>query len=116
MKPAPSPLPRSARPKIRRTKRRAGWVSLLMRIALALALISVAILGHWLDRTGLRDNVDGEISLADILYFTMITVTTVGYGDIVPVTPQARMFDTTVLTPIRLFVWLIFLGTAYEFC
>ena len=45
----------------------------------------------------------------------MITVTTVGYGDIVPVTPQARLFDTFVVTPIRLFVWLIFLGTAYEF-
>lgn len=45
----------------------------------------------------------------------MITVTTVGYGDIVPVTQQARLFDTFVVTPIRLFVWLIFLGTAYDF-
>lgn len=45
----------------------------------------------------------------------MITVTTVGYGDIVPVTTQARMFDTFVVTPVRLFVWIIFLGTAYDF-
>ena len=82
---------------------------------LALALIGVALAGHWFDRDGLRDNVDGEISFPDVLYFTMITVTTVGYGDIVPVTQQARMFDTFVVTPVRLFVWLIFLGTAYEF-
>src|SRR3546814_19364662 len=33
----------------------------------------------------------------------------------VPVTPRARMFDTIAVTPIRLFVWLIFLGTAYDF-
>jgi voltage-gated potassium channel len=59
--------------------------------------------------------IDGSINFADVLYFTMITVTTVGYGDIVPVTQQARLFDTFVVTPIRLFVWLIFLGTAYEF-
>lgn len=45
----------------------------------------------------------------------MITVTTVGYGDVVPVTQQSRLFDTFVLTPIRLFVWYIFLGTAYDF-
>lgn len=90
-------------------------VSLLWRIALAFALIGVALAVHWFDREGLRDNVDGHISFIDVMYFTMITVTTVGFGDIVPVTPRARMFDTFVVTPIRLFVWLIFLGTAYDF-
>ncbi|MBO9379095.1 potassium transporter TrkA [Sphingomonas histidinilytica] len=91
------------------------WLSLLWRVALAFALIAVALAGHWIDRGGLRDNIDGAISFVDVLYFTMITVTTVGYGDIVPVTERARLFDTFVVTPVRLFVWLIFLGTAYEF-
>lgn len=91
------------------------WLSLLWRVLLALALVGVALAGHWFDRDGLRDNIDGSISFVDVLYFTMITVTTVGYGDIVPVTDQSRMFDTFVVTPVRLFVWLIFLGTAYEF-
>ena len=109
------PTTQDRRPKIRRASTRSGWASLGLRVLLALALIGVAIAGHWFDRDGLRDNIDGDISFTDVLYFTMITVTTVGYGDIVPVTPQARMFDTFVVTPIRLFVWLIFLGTAYEF-
>jgi voltage-gated potassium channel len=91
------------------------WLSLIWRVLLAFALIAIALAGHWFDREGLRDNVDGSISFVDVLYFTMITVTTVGYGDIVPVTEQARMFDTFVVTPVRLFVWLIFLGSAYEF-
>ena len=90
-------------------------MSLLLRVLLALGLIGVALAVHWLDRGGLRDNVDGEISFTDVLYFTMITVTTVGYGDIVPVTDRARMFDTFLVTPVRIFVWLIFLGTAYQF-
>lgn len=89
--------------------------SLLLRASLAAALAGVALAGHWIDRDGLRDNVDGAISFVDVLYFTAVTITTVGYGDIVPVTQQARLFDTFVVTPIRLFVWLIFLGTAYTF-
>jgi voltage-gated potassium channel len=103
------------KPSLRRRSGTPAWASLALRVLLALSLVGIALAGHWFDRGGLRDNVDGEISFVDVLYFTMITITTVGYGDIVPVTPQARMFDTFVVTPIRLFVWLIFLGTAYDF-
>jgi voltage-gated potassium channel len=104
-----------ATPSLRRSGSTPVWVSLVWRVMLAFGLVGIALAGHWIDRDGLRDNVDGAISFADVLYFTMITITTVGYGDIVPVTEQARLFDTFVVTPIRLFVWLIFLGTAYDF-
>lgn len=113
MQPAPGGSARS--PSLRRFSRTPAWLSLLLRTGLALALIGVALAVHWFDRDGLRDNTDGSITFVDVLYFTMITVTTVGFGDIVPVTQQARLFDTFVVTPIRLFVWLIFLGTAYDF-
>ena len=89
--------------------------SLAVRALLVPALIGVALAGHWFDRDGLRDNVDNNVSFIDVVYFTTITVATVGYGDIVPVTDGARLFDTFVVTPIRLFIWLIFLGTAYDF-
>jgi voltage-gated potassium channel len=100
---------------LRRKSATPAWLSLIWRLSLAFGLIGIALAVHWFDRDGLKDNVDGAISFADVLYFTMITITTVGYGDIVPVTEQARLFDTFVVTPIRLFVWLIFLGTAYDF-
>lgn len=100
---------------LRRPERLSPWQSIGIRALLVVLLIGVALLGHWIDRDGLRDNVDGAISFLDVVYFTMITVTTVGYGDIVPVTPSARLFDTLVVTPVRIFVWLIFLGTAYSF-
>jgi voltage-gated potassium channel len=68
----------------------------------------------WLDRSGLKDQMDGEISFSDVIYFTMVTVTTVGYGDIVPVSTRARLIDALVVTPVRIFIWVIFLGTAYQ--
>jgi voltage-gated potassium channel len=88
--------------------------TLLFRLALVLALLSLVILILWLDRTGLRDQVDGEMSFGDVVYFSLITITTVGYGDIVPVTPRARLIDALIVTPLRVFVWLLFLGTAYQ--
>jgi voltage-gated potassium channel len=91
------------------------WQSFGLRVALVLGLMSLALAVHWFDRDGLRDNIDGEISFVDAIYFTTITITTVGYGDIVPVSDQAKLFESFVVTPIRVFVWLIFLGTAYDF-
>ena len=89
------------------------WQSLWLRGVLVLVLLGIALAGHWFDRKGLHDNTDGVVSFSDVVYFTAITVTTVGYGDITPVTDRARMFDTFVVTPVRLFIWIIFFGTAY---
>ena len=86
-----------------------------VRVAVACLLVVLAFSLLWFDRSGLRDNLDGHLSFADVIYFTMITVSTVGYGDIVPVSERARLIDAFLITPIRIFLWLIFLGTAAEF-
>ncbi|MCP1468737.1 voltage-gated potassium channel [Sphingobium sp. OAS761] len=90
------------------------WADLAWRVALLFGLIALVLLLHWVGRDGLKDNYDDHIDFIDVLYFTTVTVTTVGYGDIVPVTPAARLFESLFVTPIRLFVWLLFLGTAYN--
>lgn len=91
------------------------WLSITWRALFVIALLGMAIGVHWLERDGLKDTHDGHVSFIDVLYFTMISVTTTGYGDIVPVTNQARLFDALVVTPIRVFAVLVFLGTAYSF-
>lgn len=91
------------------------WASIGWRVVVVLALVGLAVGVHWFDRAGLRDNYDGKISFADIVYFTMISITTTGYGDIAPVTERARLFDALIVTPIRVFVVLLFIGTAYNF-
>lgn len=90
-------------------------VDLALRLLLVLLLIAAVFGVFLLDRGGLRDNIDGSVSVSDVFYFTMVTITTVGYGDIVPVSDQARLIDAFFVTPVRAFVWFIFLGTAYQF-
>ncbi len=100
---------------LRRKSSISPWVSIAWRVAAVLGLYAFAVAFHWFDREGLRDNFDDHISFLDIIYFTMISITTTGYGDIVPISPGARMFDALVVTPIRIFVILIFIGTTYQF-
>jgi voltage-gated potassium channel len=100
---------------IRRKSGLSRWMSLVLRAAVVFFLVGIAIGVHWFDRAGYVDHSDGNISFPDVLYFTMVTITTVGYGDIVPVSDRARLFEAILVTPIRLFIWLIFLGTAYDF-
>jgi voltage-gated potassium channel len=91
------------------------WAQLAWRVVLVLGLLAIAIALHWFEREGLKDNHDGHVSFVDVIYFTMISITTTGYGDIVPVAANTRLFDALVVTPIRIFFVLIFIGTAYTF-
>ena len=92
-----------------------GW-ALLRRAGLAFAIIFAVAIFLWFDRDGLRDNahLDRRLGFVDVFYFTVVSLTTVGYGDIAPVTAEARLINAILLTPIRVFLWALFLGTAYE--
>jgi len=100
---------------LRRSIRVPVWADAGLRLLAALALVFIVVLIHWLDRDGLRDSLDGEVSFLDVVYFTMISITTTGFGDIAPVTPQARLVEAVIVTPIRIAVLFIFVGTAYNF-
>jgi len=76
-------------------------VTLLLRAGFVLLLVASVFLVFLFDRDGLRDQIDGHVSVTDVLYFTMVTITTVGYGDIVPVSDQARLIDAFFVTPAR---------------
>lgn len=100
---------------LRRKPTITGWLSLGWRVAAMAGLLGLLILIHWIERDGLRDMHDGTVSLLDVIYFTMISATTTGYGDIVPVTDRTRMFDALIVTPIRVLFILILAGSAYSF-
>ncbi|TCD04122.1 potassium transporter TrkA [Erythrobacteraceae bacterium CFH 75059] len=106
---------RAGMPPLRRMVRVPVWGDLFIRIGLAIGLIMVVVIIHWLDRGGLVDHHDGEVSFLDVVYFTMISVTTTGFGDIAPVSDRARLIEAVIVTPIRFIVFFIFVGTAYNF-
>ncbi len=90
--------------------------TLLFRLGAVVVLCMLAFLVLYLDRDGLRDSTKSTpMGIADLVYFTMVTVATVGYGDIVPVTARARLIDAFLIVPICIGIWFIFLGTAYQF-
>ena len=100
---------------LRRQPRARPWLQFGLRMGALVGMIVFIIAFHWFEREGLRDNIDGHVSFSDVIYFTMISATTTGYGDVVPVTERARMFDALIVTPIRIFFILILAGTAYTF-
>jgi voltage-gated potassium channel len=84
-------------------------------MAIMIGMIIFIVVFLWMERDSLKDSIDGHISFSDVIYFTMISATTTGYGDIVPVTDRARLFDALIVTPIRVFFLLLLAGTAYTF-
>ncbi|MEZ5680392.1 MAG: potassium channel family protein [Erythrobacter sp.] len=100
---------------LRRAVRIPVWGDLGIRLGLALLLIFSVIMIHWWDREGLVDNLDGEVSFLDVVYFTMISITTTGFGDIAPISDRARLVEAVIVTPVRFAVLFIFVGTAYNF-
>lgn len=96
--------------------------TLLMRFALiALIILMIALIIYgWNEVTGEphyknTTTASGELTYIDCVYFTVISITTTGYGDIIPVTESAKVFDTIIITIGRAAVWFILLTTAYQF-
>lgn len=90
-------------------------MTVLIRFS-ALFVVILIISGIvYLDRDSYDDTEDGEISHLDAVYFTVVSITTTGYGDIVPVEQDARIIDTVFLTIGRAAMWFVIVGTAYQF-
>lgn len=100
---------------LRRMIRLPVWGDLGLRLSAALTLIAIVVMVHWLDRDGLVDHSDGHISFLDVIYFTMVSITTTGYGDIAPVSDHSRLVEAAIVTPVRVLVLFIFVGAAYNF-
>lgn len=66
------------------------------------------------DRSGYRDSSGGEMSFLDALYYSTVSVTTTGYGDVVPETDRARWITILFVTPARVIFLILLLGTTLE--
>jgi len=83
---------------------------------MALALLVFTVLLVWFGRGGYVDNADpsGEVDLIDAIYYTTVTLSTTGYGDIAPRTSQARLVSAFVVTPLRIGFLVLLIGTTIE--
>lgn len=89
------------------------WRLIGKRVAMALIALLLAVMVVWFDRGGYTGGggPDGEMTLVDCFYYATVSLSTTGYGDITPVTQQARLINTIVVTPLRLVFLILLVGT-----
>jgi voltage-gated potassium channel len=88
--------------------------AVLQRMLLAGLVLFTTVLVVFLDRGGYRDSVDGNVSLLDALYYSTVTLSTTGYGDVIPASDTARLVNVLVITPLRVLFLIILVGTTLE--
>jgi voltage-gated potassium channel len=94
--------------------RRGPLRALAVRVAAGVLLILVTVVVIYVDRDGYRDiNGDG-LTLLDCFYYVVVSLSTTGYGDITPVTPDARLVNVLLVTPARILFLIILVGTTLE--
>jgi voltage-gated potassium channel len=74
--------------------RRTALASMVFSLTSIGAILAYGMFGAYLLGPGFRPEIH---DLHTAFYFTIITLSTVGYGDIVPVTPEARWFVVSLL-------------------
>ena len=89
-------------------------VAIMRRFAFAIGIVLVNWLIVVLERDNYTDNYDGDVSVLDALYYTTVTLTTTGYGDITPITDGARLINALVVTPMRLLFVVVLVGTTIQ--
>ncbi len=97
-------------------RNRSPWWELGRRLLMALSILVGTVLLVYFDREGYVDGNDpnNEISLLDAFYYTTVTLSTTGYGDIAPWSQQARLVNALVITPARIAFLVLLIGTTLE--
>ncbi|MGD9960111.1 potassium channel family protein [Nocardioides sp.] len=95
---------------------RSPWWELGKRLLLALAILAGTVLLVYVDRRGYTDANDptGKVGFIDSIYYTTVTLSTTGYGDIAPTSEGARLINAFVITPLRIAFLVLLIGTTLE--
>jgi len=85
-----------------------------VRLLVAIGLIVFVAALTYLGRDGYIDPADDEISLLDAFYYSTVSITTTGYGDVRPESDSARLVTTVLVTPARVLFLILLVGTTLE--
>ncbi|OFP26512.1 TrkA family potassium uptake protein [Corynebacterium sp. HMSC068G04] len=91
---------------IPRTQSTSPWKQLARRVIWAMGLMVFVTIIVFFDGDGYSE----DLSFLDAAYYSAVSLTTVGYGDIVPVTPTARFINLIIVTPARLLFLVLLVG------
>jgi voltage-gated potassium channel len=88
--------------------------AILRRVAIGVGVLLLITLLVWLDRDGYSDSADDSVNVLDALYYATVSASTTGFGDIAPVSDEARLVNTLVITPLRVLFLVVLVGTTLE--
>lgn len=107
--------PESARPALEIPHEQSSPAALIgRRLGLSVLMVLLVALLAYLGRDGYVDAKGDGVSFLDALYYSTVSVTTTGYGDVRPETDTARLVTTIVITPIRILFLILLVGTTLE--
>lgn len=84
------------------------------RVSIALVALLVGAVTVYLDRDGYHDSQGDSLTFLDCLYYSAVTLSTTGYGDITPVSEFARATNVLIITPLRIAFLILLVGTTLE--
>ncbi|MFE0699426.1 potassium channel family protein [Streptomyces sp. NPDC058872] len=84
------------------------------RLLMALGVLVVTVFIVYFDRDGYHDNANETVGFLDCVYYATVTLSTTGYGDIVPYSDSARLANVLLVTPLRVLFLIILVGTTLE--
>ena len=95
-------------------QRRGPLSALSLRLAAAVGLVVAVVAVVYLERDQYRDVNEDGLTLLDCFYYAVVSLSTTGYGDIVPATQTARLVNVLFVTPARVLFLIILVGTTLE--
>lgn len=89
--------------------------AIIHRVVLAVGLLLLVTMITYIGRDGYYDaRGDDPLTFIDAFYYATVTITTTGYGDIVPDTQWSRFITTVVITPLRVLFLILLVGTTLQ--
>ena len=105
----------SARSLLFRGRKLSPIKNVILRIGVAAATLVLTAMVVYFERACYADaGVVGELTWIDSFYYATVSLSTTGYGDIVPICESSRAVNVLVITPLRFLFLIVLVGTTIE--
>ena len=110
----PSDGPGSGR--LRFSSSRLGPVAnIALRLGVAVGALIITAFVVYLERDCYADRgISGTLTPLDAIYYATVSLSTTGYGDIVPICQSSRLANVLIITPLRFLFLIVLVGTTVE--